>query len=240
MNSREPQSISVFFPAYNDAASLPSLVPQAFRTLQAITGDYEVIVVNDGSRDSTADVLQSLQQTFGPRLKVITHPENRGYGGALRSGFGGATKEWVFYTDGDGQYDVTELSRLVDELGPETGMVNGFKLKRSDPLHRIWIGKIYNQFARTLIRNPLARHRLRFPVDPACSGREYSTDVNQRDHLCRTSPKTGALRLRGEGSRRASLPEAARTVAIFPLEVPVCYPSATDWPVEHSCGQAES
>lgn len=144
------QSISVFFPAYNDAASLPSLVPKAFRTLETLSKDFEVIVVNDGSSDATAEVLERLRQELGPRLRVVTHQENRGYGGALRSGFAAAAKEWVFYTDGDSQYDVTELSTLVSRLGPETGLVNGFKLKRSDPLHRIWIGTIYNQFARIL------------------------------------------------------------------------------------------
>jgi glycosyltransferase involved in cell wall biosynthesis len=83
---------------------------------------------------------------------VITHPENRGYGGALRSGLGAATKEHVFYTDGDGQYDPSELPLLLELCGPRTGLVNGFKLVRQDPLHRIWIGSTYNFCARLLFR----------------------------------------------------------------------------------------
>jgi glycosyltransferase involved in cell wall biosynthesis len=142
----------VFFPAYNDAPSLPGLLAKTFATLEAHVADYEAIVVNDGSRDETAAVLERLGGLYGPRLRVVTHPQNRGYGGALRSGFEAATKEFIFYTDGDSQYDVGELPRLLDLVGPETGLVNGYKLERHDPLHRIWIGKTYNFCARLLFR----------------------------------------------------------------------------------------
>ena len=145
-------SLSVFFPAYNDAPSLPGLLAKTFATLEAHVADYEAIVVNDGSRDETAAVLERLGGLYGPRLRVVTHPQNRGYGGALRSGFEAATREFVFYTDGDSQYDVGELPRLLDLVGPETGLVNGYKLERHDPLHRIWIGKTYNFCARLLFR----------------------------------------------------------------------------------------
>ena len=89
---------------------------------------------------------------YGPRLRVVTHPENRGYGGALRSGFAAARKEFVFYTDGDSQYDVRELPLLLERMGPDTGLVNGYKLERHDPAHRVWIGKVYNFCARLLFR----------------------------------------------------------------------------------------
>ena len=144
-------SLSVFFPAYNDAPSLPGLVRKTFDTLREHVADYEVIVVNDGSRDQTAAVLLELSREL-PLLRVVTHPENRGYGGALRSGFAAATKECVFYTDGDGQYDVGELPRLLERMLPTTGLVNGFKLERQDPAHRIWIGNVYNFCARLLFR----------------------------------------------------------------------------------------
>jgi glycosyltransferase involved in cell wall biosynthesis len=144
------RSISVFFPAYNDAPSLPALIDTTFEVLMPRFDDFEVIVVNDGSHDTTAQVLESLQRKHGPCMKVITHAENRGYGGALRSGFAAATKEVVFYTDGDGQYDVGELPKLLDLMTPDIGLVNGYKLERNDPWHRIWIGSIYNRFARFL------------------------------------------------------------------------------------------
>jgi len=106
--------------------------------------------VNDGSQDDTGTVLAGLARQYGPRMRVITHPENRGYGGALKTGFESATKEYVFYTDGDGQYDVRELPKLWDLMKPGVGLVNGFKLERNDPWHRIFIGNAYNNFARLL------------------------------------------------------------------------------------------
>lgn len=146
------RSLSVFFPAYNDAPSLPELIRKTFAVLETAAVDCEVIVINDGSFDNTADVLLHLQTRYGPRLRVITHQKNRGYGGALRSGFEAATKELVFYTDGDSQYDVNELPLLLQKMRPGVGLVNGYKLQRNDPWHRIWIGRVYNACARFLFR----------------------------------------------------------------------------------------
>jgi glycosyltransferase involved in cell wall biosynthesis len=172
-------SLSVFFPAYNDAPSLPGLLATTFATLETHVSDYEVIVVNDGSYDDTAHVLEQLRAHHGPRLRVVTHERNRGYGGALRSGFASATKQYVFYTDGDGQYDVGELPRLLALVGPNTGLVNGFKLERNDPAHRIWIGKAYNFCARLLFRI-----RIR---DIDCDFRLIRRDLLQQVHLTSTS-----------------------------------------------------
>ena len=129
-------SLSVFFPAYNDAPSLPALARKTFATLERHVADYEV-VVDDGSRDGTGEVIEELRREFSPWLRVVTHARNRGYGGALRSGFAAARKEFVFYTDGDGQYDVAEFPRLLALAGPATGMVNGYKLERHDPRHHL-------------------------------------------------------------------------------------------------------
>jgi glycosyltransferase involved in cell wall biosynthesis len=144
--------LSVFFPAYNDAPSLPGLIRKTFETLEPLADDFEVIVVNDGSFDNTAQVLEELHSLYAPRMRVITHEKNRGYGGALRSGFQAATKDLVFYTDGDGQYDVGELPKLLERMEDDVGLVNGYKLDRNDPRHRIWIGNVYNRFARLLFR----------------------------------------------------------------------------------------
>ncbi|MEZ5353460.1 MAG: glycosyltransferase family 2 protein [Bryobacteraceae bacterium] len=147
-----PYGLSVFFPAYNDSPSLPGLVVKTFEVLESTVRDFEVIVVNDGSEDDTAAVLQQLEAQLGERLRVVTHPENLGYGRALRTGFASASKEFVFYTDGDGQYDVGELPKLFAAVHPGVGLVNGFKIKRRDPWHRIAIGWMYNKFARFLFR----------------------------------------------------------------------------------------
>jgi glycosyltransferase involved in cell wall biosynthesis len=145
-----PYSISAFFPAYNDAATIASMVVSVDRTLRglserypAISEDYEIIVVNDGSPDNTAEVLEELKTRY-PRLRVVTHVKNRGYGGALRSGFETATRDLIFYTDGDAQYDPREVEQLVAELRDDVDMVQGYKIQRQDPLNRIIIGKIYH------------------------------------------------------------------------------------------------
>ena len=144
-----PASISAFFPAYNDAGTIASMVVTADRTLRELADDYEVIVVNDGSPDHTAEVLADLQTRY-PRLRVITHPRNRGYGGALRSGFANATKELVCYTDGDAQYDPREFKLLVERLRDDVDVVQGYKIQRHDPLHRIVIGKLYHAVVKTM------------------------------------------------------------------------------------------
>lgn len=145
-----PYGLTVFFPAYNDAPSLPALIDETFRVLRAHATDYEVVVIDDGSRDETAQVLESLRAQYHPSLRVVTHQVNRGYGAALRSGFAAATRDFIFYTDGDGQYDVSELPNLMALVQDDVGLVNGYKLERNDPWHRVWIGKTYNRFARFL------------------------------------------------------------------------------------------
>ena len=152
MAANKVESLSVFFPAYNDAPSIRKLVENTFQVLRENVDDYEVIVVNDGSHDNTGDVLAELEREYAPHMRVVTHPVNRGYGGALRSGFAAATKDFVFYTDGDGQYDVLELPKLLERMSDDVGLVNGFKLERNDPQHRIFIGTAYNAFAKFLFR----------------------------------------------------------------------------------------
>jgi glycosyltransferase involved in cell wall biosynthesis len=137
-----PNSITVFFPACNDGGTIGSLVITALQVLPRITTDYEVIVVNDGSQDHTADVLEELSRRY-PQVRVIHHARNRGYGRALRTGFAHASKEWVFYTDGDAQYDAHDLLLLTAAWQPDVDVVNGYKIARNDPLHRILIGWIY-------------------------------------------------------------------------------------------------
>ena len=140
-------SISAFFPAYNDAGTIASMVVLADRTLRQLTDDYEVIVVNDGSKDHTAQILSELEAAY-PRLRVVNHPTNLGYGSALRTGLSSATKDWIFYTDGDAQYDVRELEELAPLMTDDVDIVNGYKIARSDPAHRIFIGNLYCWFIK--------------------------------------------------------------------------------------------
>jgi glycosyltransferase involved in cell wall biosynthesis len=154
-SNRSPvPGISVFFPAFNDEDSIARLVSEALAVLPQFTDDYEVIVVNDGSSDGTAAVLDDLASRT-PRLRVIHHPRNRGYGGALRSGFENAAKDLVFYTDGDGQYDVREMASLIPLMTEDVDVVNGYKIKRSDSRRRIVLGAIYKFLARQMFGLPI-------------------------------------------------------------------------------------
>lgn len=154
MSSKTP-SVSVFFPAYNDALSIGKLVADALAVLPTLTDDYEVIVVNDGSADETDAVLRALETEHGEKFRVVRHATNQGYGTALRSGFGAATKELVFYTDGDAQYDVRELAKLFPLLTETVDVVNGFKLERGDKINRKVVGGFYNQLAQMLFSLPV-------------------------------------------------------------------------------------
>lgn len=144
-----PGGISACFPAFNDGDTIAGVVGAALEILPQLTDSYEVIVVNDGSSDHTTNVLAEIGAAH-PEVRVIEHARNLGYGAALRSGFRAATKEWIFYTDGDAQYDPREMLTLAGALTPEIDIVNGYKIARHDPIYRILIGAIFRRLARVL------------------------------------------------------------------------------------------
>ena len=145
-----PDSLSIFFPAYNDSGTIASLVIRALQVAKTLTPDYEVIVVNDGSSDETPRILDELSRVYPEHFRVVHHAVNRGYGGALRSGFSAASKDLVFYTDGDAQYDPGEVTALWGALADEVDWVNGWKISRSDPWHRIVIGRVYHHIVKRM------------------------------------------------------------------------------------------
>ena len=146
-------SVSAVLPACNDGGTIASMVLLVLDTLAQVTTDCEVIVVDDGSRDYTPEILKMLSARH-PALRVITHAENRGYGAALRAGFGAATKDWIFYTDGDAQYDARELLVLAPAAAT-ADIVNGYKIARHDPLYRIVLGRAYHLLVSTLFALPV-------------------------------------------------------------------------------------
>ena len=127
-------SISVFFPCYNEQDNVESTTKQAISVLEGLGADYEVIIVNDGSSDNTGQVAQRLASE-NDRVKVVNHSTNLGYGAALQSGFKAATKKLVFYTDGDGQFDINELPPLLP-LTEQFDIVSCYRLNRQDSFIR--------------------------------------------------------------------------------------------------------
>ncbi|MCI0555420.1 MAG: glycosyltransferase family 2 protein, partial [Anaerolineae bacterium] len=146
---RRLSSISAVFPAFNDGGTIASMISAASIALRRVSEEYEIVVVNDGSADYTAVVLEEMKNKY-PELRVIHHPANRGYGAALRTGFKAATKDWVFYTDGDSQYNPLELPLLVSSLREGVDVVNGYKLTRNDSFLRIIIGRAYHNLVKIL------------------------------------------------------------------------------------------
>lgn len=133
-NSASVISISVFFPCYNEEGNVAAMVEKACTVLDELDGDYEVIIVDDGSSDGTARIADEIAAE-NPAVKVVHHPTNLGYGAALQSGFKAASKDIVFYTDGDGQFDIAEMPPLLG-LIEEYDIVSCYRLDRQDPIIR--------------------------------------------------------------------------------------------------------
>jgi glycosyltransferase involved in cell wall biosynthesis len=137
--------LSYFFPAHNEEANLAGLVEEALATLPSLADTFEIIAVNDGSRDRTAAIADELTAAHPDVVRAVHHPTNLGYGAALRSGLAAARYELVAFTDGDRQFQVKDLGRLTERLGgaDTPDVVVGFRIKRADPLIRTIYARLY-------------------------------------------------------------------------------------------------
>ncbi len=133
-STRSGVSISVFLPCYNEQDNVAHTVEKAVTVLEQIGADYEVIIINDGSSDATGGIADKLA-CCNSRIKVVHHPTNLGYGCAVQSGFKAATKKFVFFTDGDGQFDINEMPPLLS-LMAQYDIVTCYRINRQDPLIR--------------------------------------------------------------------------------------------------------
>jgi len=176
--AEQPAGLSVFFPAYNDSGTIASMVIRTVKAASELTPDFEIIVVDDGSADSTAEIADELARTY-PQVRAVHHPVNRDYGAALQTGFRSATKELIFYTDGDAQYDPAELALLWPRMTPGIDLVNGYKISRSDPFHRIVIGRVYHHIVSLLFGLKLR--------DVDCDFRLMRRAIFERINLDKTS-----------------------------------------------------
>jgi glycosyltransferase involved in cell wall biosynthesis len=142
-------SVSAVFPCYNDERTIGGLVDDVYEALVPLVGCVEVIVVNDGSQDGSGALLDCMASER-PWLRVVHHDKNGGYGKALTSGFAAARHDWIFYTDGDAQYDPREAAKFVGFANHNVDVVQGYKVGRGDAWYRKVIGRGYHHAVRTL------------------------------------------------------------------------------------------
>ncbi|MBI3949975.1 MAG: glycosyltransferase family 2 protein, partial [Acidobacteria bacterium] len=131
-------SISVVLPAYNEEGNIGTMVTEVLTTMQSVVPDFEIVVVDDGSRDRTAEIVRELAERY-PQVRLVQHPTNWGYGAALYTGFTSATKELLFFTDSDNQFVLSEINRLLPHID-HADMVVGYRAPRHDPWHRVLFG----------------------------------------------------------------------------------------------------
>ncbi|MBC7833769.1 MAG: glycosyltransferase family 2 protein [Phycisphaerales bacterium] len=134
----EPLSLSIVLPCRNEEANVERVAREALKVGRRLARHLQVVIVNDGSTDRTGAIADELARAH-PEVRVVHHETGRGYGGALRGGFGAATGEWVFYTDGDGQFEMGQLEGVLPLLR-EHDVVAGYRIKREDPSHRRLFG----------------------------------------------------------------------------------------------------
>ncbi len=201
MAARLP-SLSFFFPAYNEEGNVEPVVRDALATLPRFADEFEVIIVDDGSRDRTPEIADRLAAS-DPRVRVVHHPRNRGYGGAVRSGLTSSRNAFIFYTDGDQQFRLDDLSRLIDALGDHDAAI-GYRIKRRDPWRRRFTAWVYNRLIRILFGSTIR--------DVDCAFKLFRADVFQRVPLAQVR-SNGAffsaetlLTLRSRGIRMVEVP----------------------------------
>jgi len=173
-------SISVFFPAYNEEANIGALCLKTAAVLKGLASSWEVIAVNDGSKDRTAAVVEALHKKE-PRIRVVSHAVNAGYGAAVKTGFASAKHEWIFFTDGDGQFNVEEMASFMPHLAGHD-LVVGYRIDRADP----WNRKLNAWAWGTLVRSLF---RLKGVRDIDCAFKFVRRDVFKRFKL----ETTGAM-----------------------------------------------
>lgn len=174
MSERLP-ALTFFFPAYNEEENVEAVVREAQETLPRFADEFEIVIVDDGSRDRTGEIADRLAAQ-DPRVRVIHHRPNRGYGGAVRSGLEGPRHPYVFFTDGDRQFRLADLGLLIAEIAGADAVV-GYRAKRMDPPKRLFIAWVYKQVLRVLFGS-----RFR---DVDCAYKLFRSEIFRRVPLAR-------------------------------------------------------
>ncbi len=199
-------------PAYNEEGNVESVVRDGLATLPGFADEIEVIVVDDGSKDRTGEIADRLAAE-DPRVRVIHHPRNRGYGGALRSGFEASRNDFIFFTDSDRQFKIEDFPKLRDALDGVDAVI-GYRPDRRDPWRRLFTAWVYKQLIGVLFGS-----RIR---DVDCAFKLFRREVFARVPLQQVR-SNGAffsaemlllLRSRGIRMREVGIPHYARTVGM--------------------------
>jgi len=217
------EGLSIVLPAFNEEENILATVEAVRFEIAKLTDNFEIIVVNDGSRDRTGGIADALARE-DRRIRVIHHPINRGYGAALRSGFTAMTKGLCFYTDTDCQFDLSEFPRLLQRL-PGADVVTGFRVNRADPLHRRFNAALYKQMLSAIFGLRVRDVDCAFKVYRSALLKEFDLSSNsifisaealikaaQRGCVIREVPVTHLARARGKqtGNSPATLVRALR------------------------------
>jgi len=139
MHKKLVKEISIFFPCYNEEKNVSNTVNKAIPVLNKISEKWEIILINDGSKDKTAQVLDKIKSKYPKNVSIVTHNPNRGYGAAFKSGVYNSKYDWIAFTDADGQFDFSEISKLIKkQQKTNADLVIGYYLGRKVPFYRIW------------------------------------------------------------------------------------------------------
>ncbi len=139
-NFSKLSSLSIFMPAYNEEGNIATTIIDARNAAKIVAGDYEIIVVDDGSRDRTVEVVQELSK-HDSHIRLIKHKSNKGYGAAVKTGLKSCTKDWIFFTDSDGQFHYDELPKFA-QASSAGDLIIGYRKKRMDPFHRVFVAQV--------------------------------------------------------------------------------------------------
>lgn len=159
--------LSLILPAHNEEPNIEAVVREAVEVLPTLFRDYEVLAVDDGSKDRTPEIIDALAAE-NPHVKALHHPKNRGYGGALTTGFSNATGDYMMFMDSDRQFDIHDLANLAPYI-PSYDIVAGYRIKRNDPYYRYLIGSGFNQMVKLLFQVNLR--------DIDCGFKVFNADV---------------------------------------------------------------
>ncbi len=134
------KSLSIFMPAFNEEGNIVTTIIDARSAAKKIANSYEIIVINDGSKDRTAELVREMAKNDN-NIRLINHDKNRGYGAAVKTGLKSCKKDWIFFTDSDGQFHYDELSKFVDQTD-NYDLIIGYRKKRMDPFHRVFVAQV--------------------------------------------------------------------------------------------------